>query len=212
MKNIFFAEFFGTFTLVLIGTGVVANHIIGLVGAALTFGLLVAGMIYLFGEISGAQINPAVTFVLALDGSLKWKTAIIYWIAQFLGGVAASAILFFIFGSAENGLGATVLSKGVSALQGLAMEGTATFFLMLAVLFVEGKGYKGSTAAFVMAPTIVLLVLLAAPLTGASLNPARTFGPAIFTGTLNVFWIYLLGTCGGAALAVPAYRLMRKKV
>ena len=91
------------------------------------------------------------------------------------------------------------------------MEGTATFFLMLAVLFVEGRGHKGRNAVLVIAPTIILLVLLAAPLTGASLNPARSFGPAIFTGTLSQFWIYLLGPCVGAGLAVPAYRLMKKK-
>ncbi len=210
MKNIFFAEFFGTFALVLIGTGVVANDIVGLLGAALTFGALVAGMICLLGEISGAQINPAVTFALALNGTVKWRMALLYWLAQFLGGVAASALLFVMLGGAKSGLGLTVLAKGVSPLQGLLMEVLVTFFLMLVVLLVDGKGYTGKTAAFVIAPTIVLLVLFSAPLTGASLNPARTLGPAIFTGTLNQFWIYLLGPCLGAALAVPVYRLMKK--
>jgi aquaporin Z len=210
MKNIFFAEFFGTFTLVLVGTGIVANNIVGLVGAALTFGLLVAGMIFLLGEISGTQINPAVTFALALNGDMQWRKALLYWLAQFLGATAASALLFFAFDGAANGLGATLLAKGVSPLRGVGMEAIATFFLMLAVLFVEGKGYKGKDAILVITPTIILLVLLSAPLTGASLNPARSFGPALFTGTLSQFWIYLLGPCLGAALAVPVYRLMRK--
>lgn len=207
MRNIFFAEFFGTFALVLIGTGVVAHDIIGLVGAALTFGLIVAGMIYLLDEISGAQINPAVTFALVLHGTVKWKAALIYWAAQFLGGIAASAILFFMLGSAKSGLGATVLSKGVSPLQGVVMEAVTTFFLMMAVLLL---GNAGKRAGLLMAPTIVLLVLFAAPLTGAGLNPARSLGPAIFTDTLSIFWVYLLGPVAGAALAVPVYRLIRK--
>jgi len=131
MKNIFFAEFFGTFTLVLIGTGVVANHIIGLVGAGADLWIVGSRDDCLLGDISGAQINPAVTFALALDGSLKWKDAILpTGLAQFSGWhLLLLPILFFIFGSAENGLGATVLSKGVSALQGLVMEGTADLFL-----------------------------------------------------------------------------------
>lgn len=208
MRNIFFAEFFGTFALVLVGTGVVAHNIIGLVGAALTFGLIVAGMIYMLGEISGAHINPAVTFALALNGAVKWKDAFVYWVAQFLGGIAASALLFLMFGSAKSGLGLTVLSSGVSPWQGLLMEGLATFFLMMAVLLIGNMGKRGG---LVMAPTVVLLVLFAAPLTGAGLNPARSLGPALFTGTLSIFWVYLLGPVAGATLAVPVYRLMRKK-
>lgn len=209
MRNIFFAEFFGTFALVLVGTGVVAHNMVGLVGAALTFGLIVAGMIYLLDDISGAQINPAVTFALALNGLLKWKDVFIYWAAQFLGGVAASAVLFFMMGNAKSGLGATVLSSGVSPLQGVVTEAVATFFLMMAVFFlVDAK--VGKRAGLLMAPTIVFVVLLAAPLTGAGLNPARSLGPALFTGTLSIFWVYLVGPVAGAALAVPIYRLVKK--
>lgn len=210
MKNIFFAEFFGTLALVLIGTGVVAHHIVGLFGAALTFGVLVAGMIHLLGDISGTHLNPAVTFALSINGSLKWKDAFVYWLAQFFGGIAGSAVLFVMLGSAKSGLGLTVLADGVDPLQGLLVEVVVTFFLMLVVLLVSGKGYASMPAAFIMASTIVLLVLLAAPLTGASLNPARSLGPAIFTGTLDQFWIYLIGPYVGAALAVPIYRLIKK--
>lgn len=208
MKNIFFAEWFGTFVLVLIGTGIVAHNIVGLLGAALTFGLLVAGMIYLLDGISGAQINPAVTFALVLNGAVKWKDAYVYWGAQFLGGVTASAVLFLMFGSAKSGLGFTVLSSGVSPWQGVLVEGLATFFLMMTVLLMGNIGKRGG---LVMAPTIVLVVLLAAPFTGAGLNPARSLGPALFTGTLDIFWVYLLGPMLGAGLAVPVYRLIRKK-
>lgn len=212
MRNIFFAEFFGTFALVLVGTGVVAHNMVGLVGAALTFGLIVVGMIYLLDDISGAQINPAVTFALALHGLLKWKDVFIYWVAQFLGGVAASAVLFFMMGSAKSGLGATVLSSGVSPLQGVAMEALSTFFLMMVVFFLLGKADLGRRAGLIVGPTIVLLVLFAAPLTGAGLNPARSLGPALFTDTLSIFWVYLLGPMVGAGLAVPFYRLITKKV
>ncbi len=209
--NIFFAELLGTFALVFIGTGVVAQNIVGLLGAAMTFGALVAALIFLLGEISGTHINPAATFALALNGTVKWGAVLGYWVAQFLGGVLASACLFFILGSAKSGLGATVLAENISPLQGVTVEALVTFFLMLIVLFVTDKGYPAKTAAFLISPTIVVLVLFSGLLTGASLNPARTLGPAIFTGTLNIFWVYLLGTFAGAGLAVPVYRLINKK-
>ena len=209
--NIFFAELVGTFALVFVGTGVAAQGKTDLLGVALTFGLIIASMIYLFGEISGTHINPAVTFALALNGNLKWMDAIFYWVAQLIGGVLATASLFLIFGGAQNGLGATVLVGNVGWLRGWVVETIGTFFLMTTVFFAAVKGYAGKRAGFVIGLTVTTLILFAAPLTGAGFNPARTLGPAIFTGTLGVFWIYLLGPLAGAALAALFYRLMTKK-
>lgn len=209
--NVFFAELVGTFALVFIGAGVGAQNVAGLLGVAVAFGLTAATMVYLFGEISGTHINPAVTFGLALAGEVKWVDAVFYWIAQFLGGIIAGAALFYIFGGAQNGLGATVLASNVNWLQGLVIEAILTFFLVNAVLFGAVKGYAGKRAGFVIGLTITFAILLAGPLTGASLNPARTLGPAIFTGTLDQFWIYLIGPLAGAFLAWLFYRLMLKK-
>lgn len=210
--SIFFAEVIGTFALVFIGSGAAAQNVAGLLGVALTFGFLITGLIYLFGEISGTHINPAVTFALALDGAMSWRDAIFYWLAQLLGSVIAAAGLLFVFGGAHNGLGATLLAGGISPLQGLIIETICTFLMIITVFFVAVKGHAGKSAGVVIGLTITALILFAAPLTGASFNPARTFGPALFTGNLNQFWIYLLGPLTGAALAVLFYRVMNKKV
>jgi aquaporin Z len=209
--NVFFAEFLGTFTLVFIGAGAAAAGTINLLGVALIFGLIIASMIYVFGEISGTHINPAVTFALALNGNLTWTKAVFYWIAQFVGGIIAAAALLFVFGGAQNGLGATLLASGVSPLQGLAVETIGTFILMTVIFFAAVKGYAGKSASLIIALTVIVLILFAGPLSGAGFNPARSFGPALFTGTLALFWIYLLGPLAGAALAVLFYRLITKK-
>ncbi len=205
--NIFFAECIGTFALVFFGAGIAAQNQIGLFGVALTFGGLVTAMIYLLGEISGTHINPAVTFALALNGDLKWSDVPLYWAAQFLGGIAAGAALLLAFGNASNGLGATRLASGISPLQGLVIETLTTFFLMLVVFLSAPRKHAG----LIIGSVLVLLILFAGPLTNAGLNPARTLGPAIFSGTLGTFWLYLLGPLAGAALAVPVYRLMRPR-
>ena len=206
--NIFFAECIGTFALVFFGAGIAAQNLVGLFGVAVTFGGLVTAMIYILGEISGTHINPAVTFALALNGDLKWSSVPLYWAAQFSGGIAAGAALLFAFGSASNGLGATRLASGISPLQGLLIETLTTFFLMLVVFLSASRKHAG----LIIGPVLVLLILFAGPLTNAGLNPARSLGPAIFSGTLSTFWLYLLGPMAGAALAVPVYRLIKKPV
>jgi aquaporin Z len=209
--SIFFAECVGTFALVFIGAGVAAQNIVGLFGVALTFALVIATMIYLFGEISGTHINPAVTFALALNGNVKWMDAVFYWVAQFMGSIIASAMLLLVFGGAQNGLGATVLSKNIGWLQGLVVEAVGTFFLVNAVFFASVRGYAGKHTGLVLGATIIMLILFAGPLTGAGFNPARSFGPAVFSSTLGQFWIYLFGPLAGATLAVLFYRIMDTK-
>ena len=201
-------EFIGTAALTFIGAGAGALDMGGLVGVTLAHGLVVIAMAYAFGAISGSHINPAVTFGLALSGNLSWRDAVGYWVAQFLGATVAAAGLLFIFGGASNGLGATILSEGVSPLQGVVLEAILTFLLVNAVLQTAVKERAGNLAGLAIGLTLVAAILMGGPLTGASLNPARTFGPALFTGTLNIFWVYVVGTFAGAAAAVGVYRFL----
>lgn len=210
-KNIFLAECIGTFALIFIGAGAVAVGAGGVVGVAFAHGLTLMAFAYTFGQISGTHINPAVTFGVALSGEMTWTEAIFYWAAQLLGGTLGAAALLLVFGGASNGLGATVLADGVSPLQGLLLEAIMTFFLVTSVLFGAIRGEAGQFAGLVIGFTLTLGILMGGPLTGASLNPARTFGPALFTGTLNQFWIYLAGTLAGAAAAVGVEKLIEKE-
>jgi aquaporin Z len=202
-----FAELIGTFALVFIGAGVGAQGQAGLLGTAAAFGMVVVTFIYLFSSISGAHFNPAVTFGLALNGTLQWMEAVFYWIAQFLGAVLAAAALLFIFGGASNGLGATLPS--VDVLPALVVEFVLTFFLVQAVLFAAVEGTAGERAGFVIGLTVFFGILMGGPLTGGSLNPARTLGPAIFTGEFATLWIYFAGPLAGAALATLVYRSLK---
>jgi len=205
----FFAELIGTFALVFIGAGTVAHGQAGLLGAAAGFGLTLASFWYLFNRVSGAHFNPAVTFGLALNGTVSWADAVFYWIAQFLGGILAALGLYFVFGGAQNGLGATLPSVGV--LQAVVLEVVLTSFLVAAVLFAAVAGLAGKRAGFVIGLTLFFGILMGGPLSGGSLNPARSLGPALFTNGLPTFWIYLVGPFVGAGLAVGAYRLLTSK-
>lgn len=207
-SNVFFAELVGTFALVFLGAGAAAVGAGGLLGVALAHGLTVATFAYLFGDLSGAHFNPAVTFALALNKTVKWAEAFFYWVAQLLGGVIAAAALMFILGGAGSGLGATVLAAGVSQWQGLLVEILLTFFLVNAIFFAAVAGKAGKRAGLVIGLTLVAAILMGGPLTGAALNPARFFGPAVFTAGFGDFWVYLVGPLVGAGLAFGFYKLM----
>jgi len=209
--NVFLAELIGTFALTFIGAGAGALGVGGLVGVAFAHGLTVMAFIYAYGHISGTHINPAVTFGAALAGALSWAEAVYYWIAQFIGAALAGALLFFVLGGASTGLGATVLASGVTPVQGVVLEAVLTFLLVNSVLQGAVRGKAGNFAGVAIGLTLTLAILMGGPLTGASLNPARTFGPALFTGTLNQFWIYLVGPFAGAALAFVADRVLNKE-
>ncbi len=209
--NVFLAELIGTFALTFIGAGAGALGVGGLVGVAFAHGLTVMAFIYAYGHISGTHINPAVTFGAALAGALSWAEAVYYWIAQFIGAALAGALLFFVLGGASTGLGATVLASGVTPVQGVVLEAVLTFLLVNSVLQGAVRGKAGNFAGVAIGLTLTLAILMGGPLTGASLNPARTFGPALFTGTLNQFWIYLVGPFAGAALAFVADRVLSKE-
>jgi aquaporin Z len=204
------AEFIGTAALIFVGAGSVAVGVGGVIGAAFAHGLIVAGFAYAYGPISGTHINPAVTFGLALSGAIAWADAAAYWVAQALGGIAGAGLLFYVLGGAESGLGATTLAAGVSTGQAIAIEAALTFLLVNAVLHTAVKDPGNRLAGVAIGFTLAAAILMGGPLTGASLNPARTLGPAVFTGTLDLLWVYVAGTFLGAAAAALVYRTLNK--
>lgn len=207
--NRLLAEFLGTFGLVLAGTGaIVINQVSGGVithpGIALTFGLVVMSMIYAFGEISGAHFNPAVTLGFFVAGRFPGARVAPYVVVQCVAALAASGLLHLLF-PANPTLGAT-LPAG-SNLQSLTLEIILTFFLMLVVLRVSsGAKEKSITAGLAVGGVVALEAMFAGPISGASMNPARSLGPAVVSGHFGQLWIYLVGTVLGAALAVPVAR------
>jgi aquaporin Z len=200
------AEFFGTFGVVFAGTGaIVVNDQTGALGhpgIAITFGLIVLAMIYCFGDVSGAHLNPAVTIGFATAGRSRWRDVPGYIVAQLLGALAASGLLKFLFpGNAR--LGATIPAG--SASQSFLLEVVLAFFLMLVVLSVStGAKEKGLTAGIAVGSVIALEAMFAGPICGASMNPARSFAPAICSGNLGGLWLYLTAPILGALLAIPA--------
>lgn len=206
------SEAVGTFVLVFAGTAaVIANGYSGgavtLTGIALVFGLAVTVVIYALGDVSGAHINPAVTLGLRLAGRIPASSVIPYVASQCAGAIAASILLRLIFGT-EFGLGAT--QPAHSAFQAFAMETVATFILMFVILRVtEGRPEKGITAGLVIGAVVTLDILIAGPVSGASMNPARSLGPALAGLQFGGFWIYLLAPCLGAWLAAKVAGLFQ---
>lgn len=206
--KVWLAELIGTAALVFVGAGAAAAGG-DLVAVALAHGLVLAGLAYAYGSISGAHVNPAVTFAAALRGRIKWQDAVIYWVAQFAGAVLGAGALFVAFGGASSGLGATLPAAGVTPLQAIVVEALLTFLLANAVLHTAERKSGTPFAGLAIGLTLAASILMGGSLTGASLNPARTFGPALFTGHLDVLWIYLVGPAAGAGLAALAYRALK---
>jgi len=206
------AEFLGTFIMVFAGTGaIVINHasggVIGHPGIALTFGLVVLAMIYTFGDISGAHLNPAVSIAFAAAGRFPWKEVPLYLGAQLAGAFAASGLLKFLFPGAGT-LGAT-LPAG-SASQSFVLEVVLTAILMLVILSVStGSKEKGITAGIAIGAVVALEAMFAGPICGASMNPARSLAPAIVSGHIEHLWLYPIATVLGALLAVPLCQAVR---
>jgi aquaporin Z len=205
------AEMMGTFALVFAGTGaIVINDSTGAVthvGIALTFGLVVLALIYALGDVSGAHFNPAVTlgFVAARRFPLSEAAAFIG--AQLGGAILASLTLLSMFADHPT-LGAT-LPRG-PALQSFVLEAILTWLLMFVVLCVStGAKEKGITAGIAVGAVIGLEALFAGPISGASMNPARSLAPALCSGKLGMLWIYLIAPILGALLAVPCCRCVQ---
>lgn len=213
-SKVFLAEFIGMFALVFIGAsaGIVSGG--DLVTIALAHGLTLAVFTYAYGYISGMHMNPAVTFGMALQGVVKWGEAVVsYWIPQFVGAIAASFLLKMFLDplSAQAFAGA----KTVGALNAdfpfyaMVVEVLFTFFLMNTILHTSVGGKGGQLAGLAIGLTYAIAILSAGPLAGGSLNPARTFGPALFTGDWKdpmIYLIYFLGPLLGSLIAVAAYQ------
>ncbi len=212
IKPKLWSEFFGTFALVFCGTGAViindvSNGAITHPGIALTFGLVAMALIYTFGDISGAHFNPAVTIAFTAAKRFEARYALPFIGAQLAGGVFASGLLRLLF-PAHLTLGAT--SPSGSVLQSLVLEIVLTWLLMLVILNVSTGGKeKGITAGIAIGAVIGLEAMFAGPICGASMNPARSFAPALVSLHLRDLWIYVLGPLAGALLAVPTLRLVR---
>ena len=208
------AEFIGTFALVFAGTGAivvneVSHGVISHAGIALTFGLVVLAMIYTIGEISGAHINPAVTIGFWLARRLPPREILPYVASQCAGALAASGVIRLLF--PENRLlGAT--QPGGTASQSFIFEFLLTALLMFVILNVStGAREKGITAGIAVGSVIAFEAMFAGPISGASMNPARSLAPAIVSGQLAQLWIYLIAPVLGAACGVLAWRCVREE-
>ena len=212
--KVFVAELIGTFALVFVGAAV-GLYNAGLLAVALAHGLTYAVFIYTFGHISGAHINPAVTFGLALNGTVSWADALVYWVAQLAGGVLAGFALKAAVGVVSPEAFAAAQTTGVLTEQfpyyAVAVEALLTFFLVNTVLHTAVAGKAGPLAGWAIGTSLAIAILAGGPLTGASLNPARTFGPAVAAGAAGngmMYLIYFAGPFLGAAVAVGIYRLL----
>jgi aquaporin NIP len=206
------AEAIGTFALVFAGCGAIVvdakTGALGHIGVAFTFGLVIMVMIYALGHISGAHFNPAVTLAFALTRHFPWARTVGYWGAQAAGALAAAAIVLGSLGSHAHD-GAT-LASGTQG-QAFLWELVLTFFLMLVIMAVATDARAvGEAAAIAIGGTVGLDAMFGGPVTGASMNPARSLGPAVVSGDLHGLWIYLLAPPLGATLAALTYQFLRQ--
>ena len=208
----FLAELLGTFALVFFGAGAemvneLSGGALGVVGIATVFGAIVAAVIYGLGEISGAHINPSVTLAFALSGRFSWQKVPASLIAQFTGAALASLALVLLLPDTST-FGETRPVNG--PIPGLILEAIFTFFLMLVIIFVStGSKEKGLMAGLAIGLVVFLEAGMGGPLTGASMNPARSFGPDLMMGDLSHFYIYLTGPTLGAALAILTWKTLK---
>ncbi|HEY2935024.1 MAG TPA: MIP family channel protein [Gaiellaceae bacterium] len=205
------AEAIGTFALVFAGCGAIVvdakTQQLGHVGVAITFGLVIMFGIYAVGHISGAHFNPAVTFGFALSRHFPWRRALGYWAAQLAGALAAAAVLRASLGNRAD-LGTTLPSGSQG--EAFVWELILTFFLMFVIVAVATDTRAvGEAAAIAIGGTVGLDAMFGGPVTGASMNPARSLGPALVSGNLHALWLYVAAPLLGAAAAALTYQFIR---
>jgi aquaporin Z len=223
------AEFVGTFLLVFLAVGTAIFGIAavvgvdgqgpgsGVVGVALAFGLVLLGIAYAFGPVSGAHVNPAVTLAMLIGRRLPGKEAVGYWIAQFLGAIAAGALLkLFVdsFGVTDytGALGTNSYDNGAINLPGaFVLEALLTAAFVLVILLVTERVAAPGFAGIAIGLTLTLVHLVGIPLTGTSVNPARSLGPALFEGgvAMQQVWLFIVAPLVGSVIAVVIWRITR---
>jgi aquaporin NIP len=207
------AEGFAAFALVTAGCGAIVTNAqygeaLGTVGIALVFGLVIMVMVYATGHLSGAHINPAVTLAFTLTRHFSLREAASYIAAQLVGATAAALLLLAVWTDKPASLGATLPSVGAGS--ALVYEAVLSAFLMFVIMAVAtDTRAAGAAAAIAIGGTIGLDALFGGPVTGASMNPARSFGPALVSGEWRDFWVYVVGPVAGAAIGALAYQLIR---
>jgi aquaporin Z len=213
--KVFIAELIGTMTLVLFGCGaaVLAGGDVGQLGIAFAFGLSIVAMAYGIGPISGCHINPAVSFGAFVAGRLAMKDMFVYWAAQFIGAVIAAGILYLIasgrpgYDLAVNGLGQNGFGPGYlggySLMAAFVFEVVATFIFLVVILGSTSKGAPAGFAGLSIGLTLVMIHIVGIQVTGVSVNPARSFGPALFVGgqALSQLWLFFVAPLIGAGIA-----------
>jgi aquaporin Z len=219
------AEFVGTFVLVLVGVGsaVLDGKALGPVGISLAFGLALVAMAYAIGPISGCHINPAVTIGLAVAGKFKWASVPGYIIAQIVGAIAACGVLLLIAGGVAGGYDPTSTGfaangfgdhspSGYGTLAAFLTEMFFTFVLVLTVLGSTSDKAPGGFAGIPIGLALAVTNFAAIPVTNASINPARSIGPAIFVGSwaLSQLWLFIAAPIAGGILAAIVYMMMRE--
>jgi aquaporin Z len=216
----YWAEFIGTFALVLIGCGsaVIAGKYIGFLGISFAFGLTVLAMVYSIGNISGCHINPAISVAMLVAGRISWKDTIFYIIFQCLGAVLAGAILWWIasgmpdYSLAVNGLGQNgydAYSPGkFSMMSGFIAEVVLTALFLFVIFGSISKNAPAGFAGLAIGLSLVLIHLVGIPITGTSVNPARSLGPAVFVGgaALSQLWMFWVAPLLGGILAAVIWR------
>ena len=207
------AEAFAAFALVFAGCGaVIADNrydgALGVVGIGLVFGLVIMAMVYATGHLSGAHINPAVTAAFTLTRHFPPREALAYVFAQCVGAIAGALVLLAAWTDKPAHLGATVPSVGVGS--ALVYEFVLSAFLMFVIVAVATDTRAvGAAAAIAIGGTVGLDAIFGGPVTGASMNPARSLGPALAAGEWRDFWIYVVGPVAGASFGALAYQLVR---
>ena len=206
----YLAEFIGTCVLVLVACGVAGQVCkvpdAGYVATALAFGLVIVAMAYSIGNVSGCHINPAVSLAMLINGKMTVKDFCGYVVAQFLGAIAGAAILNAIVQDTAK-LGTNALYNDNIGLS-ILIEAILTFVFVIAILGVTSKESNSSVAGLVIGGALVLVHLLGIPFTGTSVNPARSFGPALIAGDLGSIWVFIVAPLLGGALAALCYRFL----
>lgn len=213
------AEFIGTFALVLFGCGaaVLAGPEVGQLGIALAFGLAIVAMAYGIGPISGCHVNPAVSFGVFLAGRMEIKEMLGYWGAQILGAIAGAAFLMFLLSNSAGGFAGSLGQNGwgpgylgeYSMLAAFAFEVVMTFFFVTVILGVTGPGGNAALAGLAIGLTLAVIHIAGIQVTGVSVNPARSIGPALLVGgtAISQLWLFLVAPLIGAALAGLAVKM-----